>query len=132
MKFFLIFLFNIFCCCTIAQNKGGIFIEDVKTPAKEFSKIGMASYYSNRLHGAITASGERYRHSDYTAACNLVPLNTFLKITNLSNHKWVIVKVNDRLHPKNKRIIDVSQFVAHKLGFLSKGVAKVRIEKWSE
>jgi rare lipoprotein A len=132
VKFFLIIFFNFFCCYTIGQNKGGVFLKDVKSPGKEFSKTGMASYYSNQLHGAITASGERYHHSDYTAACNLVPINTYLKVTNLSNHKWVIVKVNDRLHRKNKRVIDVSQFVARKLGFLSKGIAKVKIEKWIE
>ena len=129
----LLFIFCIGCFQIKAQNKSGVFSKDLKTNSvRHFSKTGMASFYSNQFHGGVTASGERYHHSNYTAACNLVPLHTFLKITNLSNHKWVIVKVNDRLHRKNKRIIDVSQFVARKLGFFSNGVAKVRIEKWSK
>jgi len=63
-----------------------------------------------------------------TAAHNSLPLGTWIKVTNLSNHKTVIVKVNDRLHPKNPRLVDLSKTAAKKLGYTGHGLTKVRVD----
>ena len=89
---------------------------------------GKASYYSNKFEGRKTASGEVFRQSKKTAACNKLPLGTWVLIINLSNHTSVKVKINDRLHAKNKRLIDVTSSVAKKLDFYKKGLANVKIE----
>src|SRR5688572_1108906 len=68
---------------------------------------GIASYYADKFNGRPTASGEIYSHLKLTAACNILPLGTWLKVTNLRNNKFVIVKTNDRLHPRMKRIVDL-------------------------
>ncbi|MDB5197524.1 MAG: hypothetical protein JWP88_1895 [Flaviaesturariibacter sp.] len=89
---------------------------------------GTASYYADKFNGRETANGERYSHAKMTAACNRLPLNTWIRVTNLRNKRTVIVKVNDRLHPKNQRIVDLSHLAAEKLGYISYGLAQVKVE----
>ncbi|MDQ6763873.1 MAG: septal ring lytic transglycosylase RlpA family protein [Bacteroidota bacterium] len=91
-------------------------------------KYGTASYYAKKFDGRRTANGEIYRAAKYSAACNVLPLNTWVKITNLKNEKSVIVKINDRLHAKNKRLVDLSRVAAKELGYLSRGLTKVKLE----
>lgn len=78
--------------------------------------------------GRKTASGEIYRKEKLTAACNSLPLRTWIKVTNLKNNKSVIVKINDRLHRKNKRLIDLSYHAASVLGYTGRGLTRVKIE----
>jgi rare lipoprotein A len=89
---------------------------------------GVASFYGNKFIGKKTASGEIFSQEKYTAACNVLPLGTWIKVTNEKNGKSVIVKTNDRLHPKMKRIVDLSMIAAHELGYVGKGLAKVKVE----
>lgn len=89
---------------------------------------GLASFYAEKFHGRSTASGETFSQTNLTAACNVFPLGTWLKVTNLKNHKSIIVKTNDRLHPKTKRIIDLSMAGAKKLDYVSRGLTRVKIE----
>jgi rare lipoprotein A len=63
-----------------------------------------------------------------TAACNVLPLNTWIRVTNLRNSRAVIVQVNDRLHPKNKRIVDMSRIAATQLGYIGRGLTQVKVE----
>ena len=91
-------------------------------------KFGVASFYASKFHGRKTASGEIYQKEKYTAACNVLPLNTWVKVTNLQNNKSVIVKINDRLHRKNKRLMDLSYVAAKKLGYIMIGVSKIKLE----
>ncbi len=91
-------------------------------------KYGTASFYADKFLARSTASGEKYRHEKYTAACNVFPLNKWIKVTNLKNKKWVILKINDRLSRKSKRLVDVSQTAARKLGFIRYGITKVKVE----
>ncbi|MBP6431916.1 MAG: septal ring lytic transglycosylase RlpA family protein, partial [Ferruginibacter sp.] len=100
-----------------------------KKPLKS-SKIlyGTASYYSNKFDGRKTASGEIFSQKKLTAACNILPLGTWIKVTNLKNGKSVTVKTNDRLHPKMKRIVDLTRAAAHQLGFVSSGLTRVKVE----
>jgi rare lipoprotein A len=63
-----------------------------------------------------------------TCACNVLPLGTWIKVTNLKNGRSAIVKVNDRIHPKMKRIVDLSRAAAQKLGYISNGLTRVKVE----
>lgn len=91
-------------------------------------KFGIASYYAKKFNGKKTANGEIYINDKYTAACNLFPFNTWIKVTDIKNNRSVIVRINDRLYAKNKRVVDLSEIAAKKLGFVSSGLAKVKVE----
>ena len=91
-------------------------------------QYGTASFYSDKFNGRKTANGEIYNSKKLTAAHNTLPLGTWIKVTNLSNKKSVVVEVNDRLHPKNPRLVDLSRAAAQKLGYISKGLTKVRVD----
>lgn len=89
---------------------------------------GQASFYANKFNGRQTASGEIFNQNKYTCACNVLPFGTWVKVTNLRNGKSVVVKVNDRLHPKMKRLADLSKVAARKLGYVGHGLARVKVE----
>lgn len=89
---------------------------------------GVASYYAQKFNGRETANGDIYSHDKLTAACNVLPLGTWVRVTNLKNKRSVVVFVNDRLHPKNKRIVDLSYSAAKKLGYVHSGLAQVKVE----
>ena len=89
---------------------------------------GTASFYSNTFNGKKTANGEIYSHKKMTAACNVLPLGTWIKVTNLRNGKSVVVKTNDRLHKRMKRVVDLSREAADKLDYVKSGLTRVRIE----
>ncbi|HSN60901.1 MAG TPA: septal ring lytic transglycosylase RlpA family protein [Ferruginibacter sp.] len=89
---------------------------------------GQASYYASKFEGRKTATGEKFGHGNLTAACNVLPLGTWIKVTNLRNGKSIVVRTNDRLHPKTKRIVDLSKTGAQKLGYIKSGLTRVKIE----
>jgi rare lipoprotein A len=95
---------------------------------KNSIRTGKASYYSNSFHGRKTASGEIFSQNKLTCASNLYPIGTWLKVTNKRNGKSVIVKVNDRMHPRMKRLVDLSKLAAGELGMIKSGVAEVQVE----
>ena len=135
MKYKIIFLISslLFCLSlVIAQKKpaqGGSKHNIIASSARKIIiKYGIASYYANKFVGLKTASGEIYRKEKLTAACNMLPLRTWIKVTNLKNNKSVIVKINDRLHHKNKRLIDLSYHAAQVLGYTGRGLTRVKIE----
>ena len=92
------------------------------------SAVGYASFYSNKFIGKKTASGEIFRQDKFTCAHNSLPMGTVLKVTNLKNDKSVTVRVNDRLHRRNSRLVDLSRAAAKTLDFKDGGVIKVRVE----
>lgn len=100
-----------------------------KNPEKS-SRIlyGQASFYAGKFEGRKTANGEIFRHAKLTAACNSLPLGTWIKVTNLRNGKSVVVRTNDRLHPKTKRLVDLTKAAAQKLGFIKSGLTRVKVE----
>ena len=89
---------------------------------------GLASFYSDKFHGRKTANGEIFKQNKFTAACNVLPLGTWIKVTNLRNGKTVIVKTTDRLHPRMRRLVDLSSSAAKKLGYVSNGITRVKVE----
>jgi rare lipoprotein A len=91
-------------------------------------QYGVASYYADKFEGRRTANGETFSQKKMTAAHNGLPLGTWIRVTNLRNGRKVVVKVNDRLHHRNKRLVDLSSTAASRLGYLNSGLTKVRIE----
>ena len=63
-----------------------------------------------------------------TAACNVLPLGTWIRVTNLRNGKSVVVKINDRLHSRMKRVVDLSREAADKLNYIRSGLTRVKVE----
>jgi rare lipoprotein A len=98
-----------------------------RTPVATF-ETGVASYYHSKFHGRVTASGEMYDEEKLTAAHNRLPLGTRIRVTNLRNKRTIIVKINDRLHHRNQRLVDLSRAAAAKLGFIGRGITRVRVE----
>jgi rare lipoprotein A len=107
--------------------------------AKSYEETGIASWYGyETLRGKkdrMTANGEIFDPKQLTAAHKYLPLPTHVRVTNLENDRWVIVRVNDRgpfpsdYQPSSvDRVIDVSEGVAKKLGFHKAGLAKVKVE----
>ncbi len=93
-----------------------------------YSATGYASWYGSAFHGRKTANGEVYDMNDLTAAHPTLPLPSYVRVTNLSNGRSVVVRVNDRGPFRSKRIIDVSSTVAEVLDFKRAGTAKVKVD----
>jgi rare lipoprotein A len=91
-------------------------------------QYGTASFYSNKFQGRPTASGELYDKDKMTCAHNALPMDTWVKVTNLRNKRSVVVRVTDRLHHKNKRLVDLSRAAAARLGYVKRGLARVKVE----
>ena len=99
----------------------------IETPSKPY-QIGRASWYGKPFHGRTTANGETYNMFQFTAAHRQLRLGTWVKVTNLRNSKWVMVRVNDRGPVPQNRIIDLSYAVAQLLGFRERGIERVRLD----
>lgn len=96
--------------------------------AGQAKQIGVASYYGSELHGHRTASGARFNRHAMTAAHRTLPFGTLLRVTNLSNGKSVVVRINDRGPFVRRRVLDVSEAAARQLGFIARGTAKIAYE----
>lgn len=96
--------------------------------SRHYEEIGTASWYGTMFHAQRTSSGEPYNMLAMTAAHKTLPLPTYVEVTNLKNHRQIIVKVNDRGPFEANRIIDLSYVAAKKLGMLGHGTALVRVK----
>lgn len=92
------------------------------------TQYGVASFYSNKFEGRKTYTDEIFSQKKLTAASNTLPMHTWVRVTNLRNHRTVVLKINDKMHPKNRRLIDLSRAAARKLGFSGSGLARVRVD----
>jgi rare lipoprotein A len=90
--------------------------------------VGTASWYGDYFEGKPTASGEPFNMYDLTAAHPTLPLGTLVRVTNLRNHRAVVVRINDRGPVVPGRIIDVSYSAAKVLKFQSRGIQRVRLD----
>jgi rare lipoprotein A len=97
----------------------------------KFKQTGLASWYGRKFHGRKTASGDTFDMNGLTAAHRSLPLNCYVKVTNKTNGKSVVVKVNDRGPFHGNRVMDLSYGAAKQLGITSKGVGNVSIERVS-
>ena len=105
-------------------------VKEETSALRQVKKVlyGLASYYADKFQGRQTATGDIFSQGKITAACNVLPLGTWIRVTNLKNGKSLRVKTNDRLHPKTRRIIDLSHEAARQLDYLKQGLTRVKIE----
>jgi rare lipoprotein A len=115
--------FLLFAVALVAQTRPNT---RLAKPAKV--QYGTASFYADKFEGRRTANGEIFTQSKMTCAHNTLPLGTWIRVTNLSNKKTVVVRVNDRLHHRNPRLVDLSKTAARKLGYTGHGLTRVRVE----
>ncbi len=119
--------------------KGKMYYPISVEKAYSYKEMGVASWYGYETlrgkGGRMTANGEAFDPKGLTAAHKQLPLPVHVKVTNLENDRWVIVRVNDRgPFPSNfnaasgNRIIDLSEGAAKRLGFYDKGLARVKVE----
>jgi len=115
--------------------KGRRYVPMSVEQASNYRETGIASWYGfetyHQKDGHMTANGEAFDPNGLNAAHKYLPLPTFVKVTNLENHRSIILRVNDRGPFIDGRIIDLSAGAARKLGFYDKGTAKVRVETYS-
>jgi rare lipoprotein A len=99
----------------------------VLTSRDGYVERGIASWYGRKFHGNLTSSREPYDMLEMTAAHKTLPLPSYARVTNLSNGKSVVVRINDRGPFKDNRIIDLSFAAAVKLGVKQTGTAPVEV-----
>jgi rare lipoprotein A len=112
-------------------NRPYVALGNTYTPLTErrvYREEGLASWYGRRFQGKKTASGEPYDMYAMTAAHPTLPIPSYARVTSLDSGKSVVVRINDRGPFHSDRIIDLSYTAAHKLGFLGRGSARVRVE----
>ncbi|HVR82473.1 MAG TPA: septal ring lytic transglycosylase RlpA family protein [Luteimonas sp.] len=95
--------------------------------AAGYAETGIASFYGNKFHGRRTSSLEVYDMYAFSAAHKTLPLPSYARVTNLSNGKSVVVRVNDRGPFHDGRVIDLSYAAAVKLGVDRAGTARVEV-----
>jgi rare lipoprotein A len=96
------------------------------TPLITIAQTGIASYYGEQHQGKLTASGKPFNMNALTAAHRTLPFGTKIKVTNLKNHKFVYVSINDRGPFVKGRILDLSKRAAKEIGM--NGITIVNIE----
>ncbi len=92
-----------------------------------YDEIGIASWYGEQFHNHYTADGEIFDMGMASAAHKTLPLPSLVEVTNLTNGRKVIVRVNDRGPFVDGRVIDMSKAAAEELGFVAAGVTRVRV-----
>ena len=103
-------------------------LDDGTPDISDFKQVGRASWYGGHFVGRRTASGERYNMNAMTAAHKTLPLASYVRVTNMANHKVVVVKINDRGPYVRGRVIDLSYAAAKQLGLTHAGTGRVQIE----
>ncbi len=96
-----------------------------------YTESGQASWYGPRHEGMRTTSGERFDSSKMTAAHASLPLGSYVRVTDTSTGRSIVVRVNDREPPHGVRCIDLSRAAATRLGFAARGVADVTLAQIS-
>lgn len=110
-----------------AFNLAAVLLFAILTSAQ--AQTGSASWYA--LDGNLTANGERMNSTKMTAAHRTLPFGAKVKVTNLSNGRSVVVRINDRGPFAKQRIIDLSKAAARVIGMVGRGHAKVQIVRVS-
>jgi rare lipoprotein A len=100
----------------------------VKAHSYGWHQVGLASWYGGQFQGRPTANGEIFNMNELSCAHRTLPLGTWVKVTNLHNHKWVVLRVNDRGPVPETRVVDLSRAAADLLGMRTKGITRVRLD----
>jgi len=115
----------------VRANKPYVALGNSYTPMTEYQpykKRGVASWYGKRYHGQKTSAGEVYDMYGMTGAHTVLPLPSYVRVTNPENQKSVIIRINDRGPFHSDRLIDLSYAASYKLGLAGKGSGIVDVE----
>ena len=93
-----------------------------------YDREGWASWYGAAFHGRLTANGEVFDRQSIAAAHPTLPLPSYVRVTNMSNDRSLIVRVNDRGPYERSRLIDLSEAAADALAFKRGGTTRVRVQ----
>ncbi|MBL8951282.1 MAG: septal ring lytic transglycosylase RlpA family protein [Myxococcaceae bacterium] len=104
-------------------------VRPAPAPRADVPQGGLASFYGEGFDGKLTASGERFDRTAFTAAHKTLPFDTCVRVTVVETGKSVEVRVNDRGPFVAGRVIDVSEGAARALGIVEQGVAQVRLQR---
>lgn len=118
----------LFCFVILTVWGCGTTQADISKKRGAYSEAGLASFYSDKHQNRKTANGEIYKHNLKTAAHKTLLFGSKVKVTNISNGKSVVVKINDRGPFVKGRIIDLSKSAFGEISKHSAGVVKVKIE----
>ncbi len=110
---------------TTTQNKPSLPVAALR----HLAELGKASWYGLQFQGHKTSSGERFDMNELTCAHRTLPLGSWLRVTNMRNHKSVLVRVNDRGPMVEGRVIDLSYAAAQAVGI--DGLGRVKLEPLS-
>lgn len=99
-----------------------------ETVAIVSSTVGGASWYGPGFNGRRSASGEVFNQNAMTAAHRTLPFGTRVRVTNLSNSRQVVVRINDRGPYSGSRVIDLSAGAAAEIGLINAGVGTVQLD----
>ena len=100
---------------------------NINNQQRDVAEQGKASFYADKYHGRITASGERFSQQAATAAHLKLPFGTRVNVTNIANNKSVVVRINDRGPYIRGRIIDLSKAMFKKIADPKVGVIDVSV-----
>ncbi|HHO47112.1 MAG TPA: septal ring lytic transglycosylase RlpA family protein [Desulfobacteraceae bacterium] len=93
-----------------------------------YTESGKASYYAMKFQFRATASGERFNNFALTGAHRKLPFGSRVLVTNRSNGRQVVVRINDRGPHVKGRIIDLTRTAFAKIADVDRGVADVDIK----
>lgn len=99
-----------------------------RNSAINYSRSGLASFYASKFHGRKTSNGEIYSENLFTAAHKSLPIPSYALITNLTNQRQIVVRINDRGPFIGDRRIDLSKASARELGITRSGLQRVQID----
>ena len=101
--------------------------DNINNQQRDVAEQGKASFYADKYHGRLTASGERFSQQAATAAHLKLPFGTRVNVTNIANNKSVVVRINDRGPYIRGRIIDLSKAMFKKIADPKVGVIDVSV-----
>ena len=102
--------------------------ERLRTGADNTKETGIACFFSSSANGGLTASGIRLNSEELAAGHARLPLGSWVRVRNLGNEQTVDVRIVDRLPVSSKRVVNLSEAAARKLGFIKSGTAQVELE----
>lgn len=130
MKISILITFAVlFFCNGSAFAQAQVASKNTRSKKAEIIEYGIASFYHDKFDGRLTANGEVFSQKKLTAAHNRLPLGTWVEVTNLKNKKTVIVRINDRMHRNNPRLVDLSSAAAKELGIGPNNLLRVKVER---
>lgn len=102
--------------------------ERTRSGADSAKETGVACFFSSSANGGLTASGIRLNSEELVAGHPRLPLGSWVRVRNLGNGQTVDVRIVDRFPESSKRVVNLSEAAARKLGFIKAGTAQVELE----